>query len=171
MKNQGKHWLMVIALSFVVFGGAMPGEIIASAEKFDDHLLVQKSPKGARHPLVLTPEETLRTILMAYIAWDIETVLAYLPKAVRDNPQRMAQLREAWSRYMTDQRHVKRVVEIRLDKIISRGKDRVALLRAKIETTPGFSGAPDLGGNVREYRWALRQVEGKGPWLHDGGGF
>jgi hypothetical protein len=173
MKNNLKHWLvlMFVALGVAVCSVAVLREVTASAEKLNHHPLVQMSPAGARHPLKLTPEETLRTILMAYVARDIETVLAYLPPVARANPERMTRLREQWGYYMTDQAHVKRVVEIRLDKVTSSGKDRVAVLWTKIETTPRFSGVPDLGGNIREYRWVLRQAEGKGPWFHDGGGF
>ncbi len=173
MKNNIRHWLVlrfgtfsIIAIIHAVLGG-----VPASVEKFHYNPPAQRPPKGVRHPLRLTPEDTLRTILEAYIARDIETVLAYLPPVIRENPERMAQFREIWSSYMTDERHVKRIVEIRLDKITSVGEDKVARLWAKIETTPRFSGAPDLGGNIREYRWALRQLKGKGPWFHDGGGF
>jgi len=186
MENNVRHWptLMLRILSLVVIGAA----VVACHSSREDTALVEQvkqapieqvkqappvgvSPKDARHPLELTPEDTLRTLLEAFIRRDIETVLAYYHPSVRANPERIARIRQGMGSYMTDRKHVKRIVEIRLDKITASGEDKVATLWAKIETTPRFSGVLDLGGNVREYRWVLRQLKGKGPWFHDGGGF
>lgn len=161
MKGNMKSWLVLMLVTFSLVVIVAPVGVCSS----------QVSQKEVRHPLELTPEQTLKTLLEAFIARDIERALAYVHPVLHDNPERIARLREGWGSYMTDRKHVKRIVEIRLEAITARGEDKVATLWTKIETTPRFSGVPDLGGNVREYRWSLRQLKGKGPWFHDGGGF
>lgn len=131
----------------------------------------QGSTATGVHPMVLTPEKTLTTILNAYIHRDPATVLAYVHPVIQKNPDRMARWADLVQHLTTDRLHVVSIVEVRVVGVTARGKDRVASLVAKVQTTAGFGGGKDLGDNVREYQWSLVQLGGKGPWYHDGGGF
>ena len=127
------------------------------------------------HPLILSPEETLRTYLNAFIAKDIDTVMAYLPdwksEQIKKWRERMTVF---FKKRMTERRHIKAVIEVKLKKIEEQKDGKLAFLEAKIETSPKFSGSVLCDSNgkcVVTYKWAFRQYNGKGTWFFDGGGF
>lgn len=128
-----------------------------------------------KHPHALSPEGTLQVILQAYINRDSDTVMAYFPKGEsKEWKSRLNKIKQAVEYRMTDEIHVKKIVEIKLDKIENRNGDKAAFLTATIETTPRFSSRTKREANGRfiaSYPWFLRQKKGEGPWYHDGGGF
>jgi len=127
------------------------------------------------HPLTLPPEQTLRVILQAYINRDPETVIAYYPRGDSEEWKRwLNKAQQGINSSMTDQRHVKQIIEIEMKNIKDDKGDKVAFLTVSLETTPRFSGAVSReadGRYVASIHWVLRQYKGKGPWYFDGGGF
>ena len=127
------------------------------------------------HPLTLSPEQTLRVILQAYINRDPETVIAYYPRGDSEEWKKwLNKAQQGINSYMTDQKHVKQIVEIEMKNIKDDKGDKIAFLTVTLETTPRFSGAVSReadGRYVASIHWILRQYKGKGPWYFDGGGF
>jgi hypothetical protein len=118
---------------------------------------------------MLTPEETLRTILQAYVTRDLPTVLSYRNPVIKSNPERAGVDAYYCRRAMTDRLHLIRVGGVSLEKVVVADTYREAFLTAEVETTPGFPGP--LRDGMHTYRWALKQFNGTGPWYFDGGGW
>jgi hypothetical protein len=127
------------------------------------------------HPRSLSPEETLRVILQAYIDDDMETIMAYYPKdSSIDFKFRLERFRRSIERRMTEEMHVEKIIEIKPSVVKTEGDDKVARIKATIAVTEEFSPfvQKTAGGDyVVSYTWFLRQIKGTGPWYYDGGGF
>lgn len=150
---------MLLVLSFLQFSAAISGS----------------NQREKSHPMILSPEETLKAYLNAFIAKDIDTVMAYLPdwksEQIKKWRERMTLF---FKNRMTERKHIKAVIEVKLEKIEEQKDSKLAFLEAKIETSPKFSGSVICDSNGKcfvTYKWAFRQYDGKGPWLFDGGGF
>jgi hypothetical protein len=113
----------------------------------------------------------MKCLLTAYIDRSPEGVVTYMHPLVRKNPEKVAFDLSRIRRLMTDEWHVEDILAIdkRGDEL--KNGDRVVLFLVKIRTTPNFPGSPELGSDIRQYRWSLVQIGGKGPWYHFGGGF
>jgi hypothetical protein len=131
--------------------------------------------KVKTHPMILSPEETLKTYLNAFIAKNINTVMAYLPDGRTEQIKKWRErMKIFFMRRMTERKHIKAVIGVKLAEIKEQKNGKLAFLEAKIETSPKFSGSVNCDPNgkcVATYKWSFRQYYGKGPWFFDGGGF
>ncbi len=150
---------MLFVFSFLQFATSIPG-----------------SAQGVKsHPMSLSPQETLKIYLNSFIAQDIDMVMTYLPDWKSEQIKKWRErMKLFFKKRMTERKHIKAVIEVKLEKIEEQKGGRIAFLEAKIETSPKFSGSVNCDPNgkcVATYKWAFRQYHGKGPWFFDGGGF
>lgn len=127
------------------------------------------------HPQVLSPDKTLRVFLEAFIARDIDTVMAYIPGR---SDQGLAKWREKYRKvslgFMKDDKHIKKILSINVQEIKKNGNDSLAIMTASLETTPQFSGmavTDSSGKTTVTYRWVFLQSGKNTHWVLDGGGF
>lgn len=159
-------WIMMFIMMFLLMEGAWLNHADASPN----------NPPGQKnHPLILSPEETLRIFLQAYIDRDVETIMAYLPN---DNSEEIKIWREKYrtfcQKYMSPTRCIVDIIEIKLIQIENQAGSRTAIMTTILETSPEFSGltvTDNSGKSTVVYRWAFCQTKENSPWLFDGGGF
>ena len=132
-----------------------------------EEAIIDSLLKSENHPLSLTPKRTVRLWFAAWINRDIDVVMAYLPQM---NPERMMRIRSIWEQFMTDKRHIKRIVEISPPVIKPiKGGGHLAKMKVKVETTPKFHGKRE-SKTVRVFDHVFfKQHRENGPWLFDGG--
>ncbi|MGE5340940.1 MAG: hypothetical protein ACM3SY_05595 [Candidatus Omnitrophota bacterium] len=134
-----------------------------------------KDVKTVIIPQKLSPEETLKVYLNAFISRDINTVMAYLPNGTGEKISAWRErVKMIYQAYMVEKRHIKAVESIKLIKIETQKTAKLAIMEAILVTSPKFSGAVICDGNGKctvTLQWAFRQETSDAPWLFDGGGF
>lgn len=128
-----------------------------------------------KHPMVLTPEKTAEVFMSAFITKDIDTIMAYIPDGNSESFKEWREkMKTIYKKYMTDARHIKKIIEIRVDKIQEEKRGKVATIIITIETTSEFSNSVNIdsqGKPMATYRWVFLKKSENSPWLFDGGGF
>lgn len=169
MKKRNLVFILALMIGFTQFTGCL------NAGTQDTGQLDTVNTKAGILPQVLSPEETLKIYLNAFISRDIDTVMAYLPngtgKQITAWRERMKAISQA---YMSEKKHVIAVESIKLIKIETLDTGKSAIIEATIVTTPKFSGAvscDEQGKCTASLQWTFRQYKQDGPWLFDGGGF
>jgi len=166
MKKRNVVFILALMIGFTQFTGCL------NAGTQDTG---QVDIKAGILPQVLSPEETLKIYLNAFISRDIDTAMAYLPngagKQITAWRERMKAINQV---YMSEKKHVIAVESINLIKIETLDTGKSAIIEATIVTTPKFSGAVSCdqqGKCTASLQWTFRQYKQDGPWLYDGGGF
>lgn len=127
---------------------------------------------GAPEDLSSGPIGSMRRLLSGWVKRDIDRILEFAHPSVRADKDQEDFLRYRTASFMTEQRHVVRVISVTLVSVFFRGRDQVARLCVEIETTPSFPGKIAAEGrNLRQYDWFLVRLAGRGAWIYDGGGF
>ncbi|MEI6567758.1 MAG: hypothetical protein WCR20_13860 [Verrucomicrobiota bacterium] len=165
-------WRLAVVVALSIYGAAaQQSEVTAKDDAAQKQAPKSDTGAGGVVGKQLSPEDTLNQLLTAYIDRDVDTIMKLMPPALQNNPERLERVRSAVATATTDTRHVIRISELKLQKTELRKEDLVATLIAKVQTTPGFSGAPAARGEIREYRWYLVQFKCTGPWYFNAGGF
>jgi hypothetical protein len=166
MKKRNVVFILALIIGFTQFTGCLNAGTQDAG---------QENAKAGILPQALSPEETLKIYLNAFISRDIDTVMAYLPNgtgkqitAWRERAKALSQAR------MSDKKHVIAIDSIKLIKIETQDSAKRAIMEATIVTTPNFSEAVTCDGQGKctaSLQWTFRQYKQDGPWLFDGGGF
>jgi hypothetical protein len=166
MKKRNVVFILALMIGFTQFTGCL------NAGTQDTG---QVDTKAGILPQVLSPEETLKIYLNAFISRDIDTAMAYLPngtgKQITAWRERARAIRLA---FMSEKKHIIAIDSIKLIKVETQESVTRAILEAIIVTTPRFSGAvtcDEQGKCTASLQWTFRQYKQDGPWLYDGGGF
>jgi len=136
---------------------------------------VKVDSKPGIHPKILSPEESLKTFLNAFVSKDIDTVMAYIPNGTgKSITQWRERIKLIFQSRMSERKHIKAVESIELVKIEKGKTGKLATMKSTIVTSPNFSGAvvcDDNGKCTATYKWLFRKSKEDSPWLYDGGGF
>ena len=131
---------------------------------------VRKKIEG-RHPKRMSPEKTLETYLNAFIARDIDTVMAYY----QGSSEWQEKMKQNWQDLMTEKKHIKRIVNVRLIKTWRENGRRTAELSGEFVATWFFKGSNILssllGNHSIKRKWKFYQARKNGPWYYNEGGF
>lgn len=166
MKKRNAISILVLIMCFIQLPGCLKAGTKGNNQEIDKTEII---------PQAISPEETLKIYLNAFISRDIDTVMAYLPNGTSKEFTAWRERAKAINQtYMSDKKHIKAIDSIKLIKIETIGKIKRAIIEAVIITTPNFSGAVtcDEHGKCNAIlQWTFRQYKQDAPWLYDGGGF
>ncbi len=160
-----KNVVFTLVLAFTIAVVLFLGQLSAGTKANG-----KEGGNGKILPQALSAEKTLETYLNAFIDWDIDTVMVYLPK--ERNWDRKA--KPIFMKLMTEEKHVIAVERVALLKTEIRNSVKYAVLGAVVITTPDFSDAVvcDRNGVCSvTHLWLFIQYNKDGPWVYDGGGF
>jgi hypothetical protein len=159
-----KKILFVILVTTLFIGLAQPSGLLnAGTQEADQEY-------GYRGIPTLSPQETLKVYLNAFIYRDIDMATAHHPK----KPCWQKGVKPILMNFMTKKRHIIAVESIELLSIETVNSVTIAVMYATLAVTPKFPGAEncDVRGRCTvSHTWTFVQYQPNGPWVYDGGGF